>query len=251
MALATRKAGALERGVLMALMGERGSGKTTTAASFPSPVVIAIEDGTQALAELGTDVKDLPREKGQAYKDTVLAVLREAAQSEFRTVILDSATTLLDRMTEDLVKNEKPHARSLMAALGGYGKARDVLVREVSDIVEACLWLCRQKKQHVVFIMHQKVKTFAMPDRDDFDRVVPQGQADAIDAMCNPCDIVGMVEQSMSTVQKGEKVLVEGDGSRQLVVGPHPALAIKSRFHKELATLPVSIGQNPLPDIMR
>ena len=245
-----RQAGKLERGVMLALMGDRGSGKTTAAAMLPKPLVIGIEDGTQALAEFGTDVVDLPPVKGTKYRNVILDTLREVAKLDHRTVVLDSATTMLDRMIDDLVSGEKPHARSLAAALGGYMKARDVLVREVNDIVEACLWLCRERRKHICFIMHQKLRTVSMPDRDDFDKVIPQGQADAIEVICNPCDIVALVEQSMTTISKGEKVIVEGDGSRHMLVGPHPALAIKSRFNRELTTLPIELGKNPLAGVV-
>lgn len=236
---------------MMALMGERGSGKTTTAASFPKPIVVAIEDGTQALAEFSTPVADLPPVKGEKYKETLLSALRSLAKEDYGTVILDSATAMLARMTHDLVAGEKPHARSLMAALGGYGKARDVLVQEVEEIVEACLWLARERGVHIIWVLHQRVRTVSLPDRDDYDRIEADGQANAIASILNPCDIVGMVEQAMSTFKKGEKTIVEGDGSRQLLVGPHPAMAIKSRHHRELTVLPITIGQNPLPDILK
>ena len=250
MALAIRSAGQLERGVMLALMGERGSGKTTTAASFPNPVVLAVEDGTQALAEFGTPVADIRPVKGQKFKETLLDALRELAKAQYRTVVIDSGTALLARMTQDLVAGEKPHARSLMAALGGYGKARDVLVTEVEEIVEACLWLAREKGMHIVWILHQKIGTVSMPDRDDFDRVEAQGQKDAIASILNPCDVVAVVEQVMTTIEKGEKVLVEGDGTRQLLTGPHPAIVTKSRFHKAFVAIPIEFGTNPLPGIV-
>ena len=251
MALNIRKAGEHARGVVLALMGERGSGKTTTAASFPRPLVIGVEDGTQALAELGTPVADLPPERGVSYKDTLLAALREVAGSEYKTIVIDSVTAMLAHLTHDLVKDEKPHARSLMAACGGYGKARDVLVQQVEEVMKALQWIAREKGKHIVLVLHQKVRTVSMPDREDFDRVEPEGQRDALASVLNPCDIIGMVEQRMDRIEKGEKVIVEGDGSRQLLVGPHPAIAIKSRFHKELTAIPVVFGENPLPGIIK
>ena len=251
MALQIRKAGQLERGVMLALVGDRGSGKTTTAATFPNAVVLAVEDGTQALAELETPIIDWQPAKGQKAKDYLLSLLREVASSEFRTLVIDSGTALLAKMTHDIVKHEKPHAQSLMAACGGYGKGRDVLVNEVEQIVEALLWLAKTKKMHVVWVMHLKLGTVSMPDRDDFDRVDAQGQKDAIASILNPCDIVALVEQAMTTITKGDKTLVEGDGTRQMLVGPHPAMAIKSRFHKELTTVAIEFGVNPLPNIVK
>ena len=251
MTLNIRKAGGLERGVMIALAGERGSGKTTTAATFPRPLVLAVEDGTQALAELETAVVDFEIPKGSTAKDTMLSVLREIAKTEYRTLVVDSGTALLAKMTHDLVKGERPHARSLMAALGGYGKARDVLVSEVEEIVGALLWLSKSKKMHVVWVLHQKLSTISMPDRDDFDRVEAQGQRDAIAAILNPCDLVCLVEQSMTTVESKKKTLVEGDGTRRILTGPHPAMLTKSRFHKEFTTLPIEYGKNPFPKIVK
>ena len=251
MALNIRRAGGLERGVMMALAGERGSGKTTTAATFPRALVLAVEDGTQALAELETPVADFEIAKGQTAKDTMLAMLREVAKTDYRTLVIDSGTALLARMTHDLVKGERPHARSLMAALGGYGKARDVLVSEVEEIMGALIWLSKSKTMHVVMVLHQKIGTVSMPDRDDFDRIEAQGQKDAVAAILNPMDMVCLVEQSMSTISKGDKVLVEGDGSRQILTGPHPAMLTKSRFHREFVTVPIEFGTNPFPEIVR
>ena len=251
MALKVRKAGGLERGVMLALTGDRGSGKTTTAATFPAPVVLAIEDGTQALAELETPVVDWECPKGTKAKDYLLGLLREVAQEGFRTLVLDSGTALLSKMTHDLVKHEKPHAQSLMAALGGYGKARDVLVNDVEQVVEALLWLSKAKKMHVVWVLHQRLTAVSMPDRDDFDKIDAQGQKDAIAAILNPCDVVAIVQQAMTTISKGDKTLVEGDGSRELITGPHPAMLTKSRFHKEFTTIALEFGVNPLPGIMK
>ena len=251
MALKVRKAGGLERGVMMALAGERGSGKTTTAATFPRPVCVAVEDGTQSLAELGTPVVDWQPGKGQKPSDYLLELLREAARSDFRTLILDSGTALLAKMVHHLVKDEKPHARSLAAALGGYMRARDVLVNEVEQVVEALLWLAREKQVHVVWVLHQRLGTVSMPDRDDFDRIEAQGQKDAIASILNPCDIVAIVEQNMSTITKGAKVLVEGDGTRRLITGPHPAMLTKSRWHRSFTSIDITYGENPLPDIMK
>lgn len=251
MALNIRKAGEQARGVVLALMGERGAGKTSLAASFPAPLVLAVEDGTQALSEMETAIADLPPERGTAYKETMLGALRAVAATDYRTIVIDSVTAMLAHLTHDLVKDEKPHARSLMAACGGYGKARDVLVQDVEELMKACQWLARERGKHIVLVLHQKVRTVSMPDREDFDRVEPEGQRDALASILNPCDIIGMVEQAMDRIEKGGKVIVEGDGSRQLLVGPHPAIAIKSRFHKELTAIPVVFGENPLPGIIK
>ena len=252
MALQVRKAGGLERGVMVGLLGDRGAGKTTTAATFPNPLCLAVEDGTQSLAEFGTAVVDVRPVKGRKFKDVIIGLLREIAEAdEYRTIILDSGTALLSRLTHDLVKDEKPNARSLAAALGGYMRARDVLVNEVEEIVNACLWLARERKTHIVFLFHTKLRTVSMPDRDDYECIDADGQKEAIAAILNPMDVVGIVEQTMESMEKGGKTLVHGDGSRQLLVGPHPAMKTKSRYHRTFETIPIEFGVNPLKDIVK
>ena len=249
MALNVRKAGALERGVMATLIGERGSGKTTLAASLPAPLVLAVEDGTQALAELGTDVVDVVPANGQAMHRLMLDTLREVAKGTWRTVVVDSVTALLAKMAWDLVKNEPEHKRSLGSAGRGYFEARDRLVIQVEELVAACLWLARERKMHVVFVAHQHLKTVSLPDREDYERIEASGERKCMDAILNPCDLVAGVEQSMTAIKQGEKVLVRGDGSRQLVVGPHPAMQVKSRWHRALTRVPITFGENPLPEI--
>ena len=246
-----RKAGQLERGVMIALAGDRGAGKTTTAGTFPKPLVLCVEDGSQALAEIGVDVSDVPVVKGQRYKDTMLDAFREVAKTDYRTVVVDSVTAMLSRMTADIVDKEKPHLRSLMKAAGGYGAGRDILVRDVEEVIGAALWIARERGMHVCWVFHTKLMTVSMPDRDSYDSVVGDGQKDAVACICNPCDVIAIVQQSMSTIEKGDRVIVEGDGTRELLVGPHPALFTKSRFSRSFETIPIEYGKNPLPEVMK
>ena len=249
MALQTRKAGALERGVMVALIGDRGSGKTTLAASFPKPVVLAVEDGTQVLERFGTDVVDV---RGEGVKDTMLGFLREAYRSEFKTVVIDSATALLERMTWDLVKDEPPLKQNLGAAGKGFYERGLELVTELGKLLRACERLHADKQINVVWVLHQTVISVPRTDEDDIQKISGEGYKRAIDSLLNPCDLVGMVQLVHTRVKKGSGgVKVVGDGSREIVVGSHPALATKSRWHKTLTTIPVEFGVNPLPDIVK
>ena len=126
-----------------------------------------------------------------------------------------------------------------------------MLVTEVEQIIEALLWLAKSKQMHIVWVLHMKIGSVNRPDIDSFDRIEAQGQKDAIASILNPCDIVGLVEQSMNTIEKGERTLVEGTGERQLLTGSHPAMVTKSRFHKSTAIIPIEYGVNPLPSIVK
>ena len=252
MALNIRKAGELERGVMLALMGERGSGKTTLAASFPNPVVVAIEDGTQSLAKMETPVVDLPPDPKVPYRETLTSALRELAGEPFKTIVLDSATAMLSYMTHDLVKDEKPHLRNLMAAHGGYGKARDELVGQVEELVKNCVWLARERGKHIVWILHQTVKTIPRPDQEDLQKIVGEGEQKSLAAILTHCDLAGMVQLVSERVKGTDGTWkVKGDGSRELVVGSHPALSVKSRWHSTVEHIPVEVGANPIPDIVK
>lgn len=251
MAIQVRKAGALKRGKMVALMGERGSGKTTLAASFPNPVVVAIEDGTQSLARMETPVVDLPPVKGQHYRDLLTSALRDLAGESYRTIILDSATAMLSYMTDDLVRHEPEGKRNLGQAGKGYFTVRDEMVGQVEKLVANCLWMCRERDKHIVWILHQTVKNFPRPDQDDIQRVVGEGEFKSIAAILTHCDLAGMVQLVHEKVKGTDGTWkVKGDGSRELVVGSHPALSVKSRFHSTVEYIPVEMGVNPIPDIM-
>ena len=250
--LKVRKAGEQERGVIAALCGPRGSGKTTTAAFLPRPIILAVEDGTQALAELGTHVVDVDREAngGGDTKRVLLDTMGDIARDgSYKTIVIDSATALLNKMIHDLVKDEPPHKRNLGQAGNGYYSARGTLLAWLEEINEAILWLARERKIHVVWIMHQRNDMQAHPIRGDYRTLAGEGEEKAVAVILNPCDIVCMVEVAMKTIKRGEQELVKGDGTRELSTGTHPATMTKSRFHKQFVTMPIKWGENPLPDI--
>ena len=251
MALEVKKAGAIERGVMIGLTGPAGSGKTTLAATFPSPLVLDLEGGAWVLSEQGTDVYDGFVKRPQCRHREILAVLREVADMPHRTIVLDSWTRLSEWMEADILE-EDGKAQSLNAALGGYGKGADAHASRTAKVVEALQWLQSHRKKHIALIMHEVIVSVDRPNGDSFSYFGVEGVKKSTKRVVMACDVVAHLAQAVQVVRSGDGPgRAVGDGHRELYVGSAPYADWKSRFHAEPTRIKVERGVNPFSDFIQ
>lgn len=142
------------------LYGVEGIGKSTFAATAPSPIFLGAEDGTAHL-----DVARLPAP--QSWSDVLDAIETLTTEGhEFQTLAVDSLDWIEPMVWSDLCR------RNDMKSIEdfGYGKGYVAALDEWRKFLSAIERLQTTRKMHVVLIAHSVVKPFKNPEGPDFDR---------------------------------------------------------------------------------
>jgi hypothetical protein len=205
--------------------GREGSGKTTLAAQFPTPVFLQVEDGCPAGLEIAT-FGVLAR-----YDDIIAAITALGhEQHNYQTVVIDSADVL-----ESLVWNAVCAAnnwRSIESA--GYGRGYVEADKFWQDLLDGLDWLRRNRRMTIVLIAHSAVETVNDPRAPSYTsyqlrlhkrgRALLQDWADAIAFLST--DLVIQVED------QGFKKRTRADGgaARYLNWEGKPAFTAKNRY---------------------
>ena len=251
MALKIEKAGARERGIMFGLTGQAGAGKTTLAATFPAPLILDLEGGSWVLQGQDVDVHREWEKPERGRLKELLGVLREAAATDHKTVVIDSWTRLSEWIEADILE-EDGHAESLSLAFGGYGKGQAAHRARTAEVISALAWLQEKRGKHVVWILHTLLGNVDLPSGESFSHFGTEGEKRSAAKVIQACDVVAMLRQSVTVVTaKGEKVgKARGTGDRELLTGSVPYADVKSRFSDGETIIPVTKGECPFADIV-
>jgi AAA domain len=144
------------------LYGEHKTGKTTLASTFPNPVIIDIEGGSDDL-----DVDRTPRITTYAeFQDSVSWLL--STDHNFQTVVIDSVDWLEKLVWQFVAKNKGVNALSEI----GFGKGFDFSFDEFEKIISALRSLNRRGLA-TVLIGHAKTVKHRPPEGQEYDRWEP------------------------------------------------------------------------------
>ncbi len=132
------------------IYGVESVGKTTFAAQFPNPLFLDIEGGT---AHLETDRVEI-NSWGELN-----AGLKEVANTDYQTVVIDSADWAERLCVEDLLATTKKTSIEDF----GYGKGWVQVAERMSRMLTALDSLIAISK-HVVLLAHSKVQRVEPPD---------------------------------------------------------------------------------------
>ena len=252
MALKIHRRADVERGLMIGITGLPGVGKTTLAATMPSPLILDCEGGTFVLPEDSpVDIhSEWSAPKGQQVKE-LLAVLRDVWTLDpqpYRTLVLDSWTRI-DQWIEDEVLGRYENARSLAACGDGFGRGHNEHKNETLKLIAALRRFQERKGMHVVWTMHTKVKSDNKPSGAPVSVYTQEGNGRSVVQVQQHCDVVAMLEQEITVVkEKGQQAgKAKGQGRLQLVSGKLPYAELKDRFHDDTGAriIRVERGVNP------
>lgn len=235
-----------QRPIIATIVGEAGIGKTSLAASFPSPVFIRTEDGTQSLSGRD-DVALFP--VAQSSQDVLDAIaLLGSQQHDFQTLVIDSITQL-NTMIESEIIAQDGKARSINQALGGYGAGYAAASDRHRQIREWAGQLAVHASMNVVFIAHADSETVDAPDNDPYTRYTIRMHKKSVSHYSDNVDLVAFLKLKTYVSGATEKKRAVSDGTRIITCYPTPSHISKNRFGIT-TDIPFNVGDNPFASFL-
>lgn len=182
--------------VVMMVYGEGGVGKSSFAATAPSPIFADCEGGTKyfGLRGIGLDIGRI--EKWQDVKDFIAV----AQNKKYETVIIDPIGELMDKLKRFMIaQNDRKLVQSDGSpTMAGWGWLKSTM--------RAFLKALRDAGKHVIIVAH-------VAEGKDEERIIkrPLLETKLSEEIVNMVDIVGYM-----TIVRG----AEGDDKRVIIVDP-------------------------------
>lgn len=233
-----------DRPVVTTILGDAGMGKTSLAATFPTPVFIRAEDGMQAIAADSRPDAFPVLAKVDDLWDQLTALIKE--DHAYKTVVIDSVTALERMFGQYVLDSDPKKPKSLNQANGGYG-AGFAAVAAMHQRVRKAAGLLIDKGVHVVFIAHADTEVIELPDQDPYTRYSLRLHRKSTAPYTDDADVVGFIKLRTFTTGDGDRKKAISDGSRLLVTYAAAANVSKNRFGIT-EDLEVQPGINPLTD---
>ena len=194
-------------GYITYIYGPAGVGKTTLCTQFPSPLLLAFETGYHALP--GIMVQDVTT--WGEMKQVLRELKKPAVREKFKTIVIDTldiAGTLCEK-----------HICSQLGieTLGEGGWSVNGWSRYKKEIEETFRSIV-QLNYALVFISHDKDKTFKRKDGSEYNQIIPTAQSSINEIAKNMVDIYGYAA-------------INQDGTRKLIFrSADGSVDCKSRF---------------------
>lgn len=231
-----------DRPIVATILADAGMGKTSLAASFPSPVFIRAEDGLQAIPEDSRpDAFPLLDNAEELWKQ-LAALINE--EHDYKTVVIDSVTALERMFVQQVIDDDPKKPKSINQAMGGYG-AGMAAVGQLHQRVRKAAGMLVDRGINVVFIAHADTETIELPDSDPYTRYSMRLGKKSQAPYTDDVDLVGFLKLQTFTMGDGERKKAISDGTRILVTYATAANVSKNRFGIT-EDLPVVLGENPL-----
>lgn len=230
-----------DRPMIATIFGNAGLGKTSLAASFPNPIFIRTEDGTQSLA--GMDVALFPvATTSQMVFDNIKALFEN--EHDFETLVIDSITQLNVIIENEVIESDAK-AKNIMTAGGGYGAGYSMVAAVHQKVREWCGHLSDQKNMNIIFIGHADTETITPPDSEDYTRYTMRLHKKSISHYSDNVDLVGFLKLQTFTTSKGDKAKATSTNVRLLTCHPVASHISKNRYGISEDVV-FELGQNPL-----
>lgn len=208
--------------------GVHGIGKSTFAASFPSPIFIQTEEGANEI-----DIDKFPT---AASHGDVLAQLRAlyVEPHSYRTVVIDSVDWLEDFIHLELKASYSDKELS-------FGKDQVRTAEKMAEILSALNHLRARRGMSCVLIAHSQIKRFDSPLSEPYDRYMPKLDARMSALLQEWADMTLFL--TYDVVVKKEEVGFNKEvrrgissGARVMFTEERPAFLAKNRY-----SLPVEL----------
>lgn len=211
------------------LAGVAGIGKSTWAAGAPNPLFI----GGEETGEL--EVQRMPQAKTYAeFVAQIDHLLSENCKIEFQTLVVDTLDSVEKMLHEKILKEDPKGAGSMIAALGGYGKAYEKAEHELIALRTKFKRLRDEHGKNLVFIAHTKKVTandaILGLAYDTYELNLHQrAQAVFVD-WCSAVLFANYIIHATAGTNT-DKIFAMGDGNRVVLTEKRPGHIGKNRFN--------------------
>jgi len=229
---------------IVTLCGTPGSGKDTTAASWPQPSFIIRTTGENTPDDVPEEFRPVSLGVTDSYKKLIqqlTALIND--EHDFKTVIFSTVTGLETMFVNEVVANDAK-ANNIQQAAGGYGAGRDTVAGMHNRVGKAAEAL-KSKGIHVVFLAHSDIITVTPPDSDNYTSWSLRMNAKSITPYVDNVDVVGFIKQEMALIGDDKKKRAITSGDRILVCTMTPSAVAKNRLGIT-EDIPIIKGVNPL-----
>lgn len=162
MTLASVTKGRIAAPYRLLIMGVDAVGKSTFAASAPSPVFLGPEQGTNHL-----DVARFPiPETFEDIRDAVHSLTEN--RGDYQTIVIDSVDWIEPLIWQHVCV--QAGVRSIEEVGGGYGKGYVAALDQWRIFLADLEALQRKQSMAVILVAHAFIKAFRNPEGEDFDR---------------------------------------------------------------------------------
>lgn len=236
-----------DRPILCTITGDAGLGKTSLAATFPSPIFIRAEDGLQAVPKaLRPDAFPIITTIDNLWEQ-LTSLIKEDHQ--YKTLVIDSITQLDTLFMNWIVDTDPKKPRTIAQALGGYGAGFQALSSLHGRVRKAAGILNEVKGMNIVFVAHADTETIELPDQDPYTRYNIRMQKKSVSHYVDNVDLCGFLKLETFTQGDGDRKKAISDGTRLLVTYATAANISKNRYGIT-EDLIVTAGQNPLINLI-
>ena len=209
----------------MALLvyGVHGIGKTSAAATFPSPIFVGSEENDEI------EAARFPRiESWNQLSEQLKALLNE--NHDFKTVIIDSID-MLQQVAETEILKQAP-GKTMATAFGGYGKAYEKMYGMFLQLRDDLLKPLRAKGLNIVLLCHADKSKHEDPmTATSWDNYKPSLHKKVAPIFQDWVSAILFANYKTYRTENDEgKVYAEGLGERVIYSEERPSHIAKNRF---------------------
>jgi len=207
------------------IYGGAGVGKSTFAASAPTPIFLSTENG---VGVIGPDRFD----EIKTYDEIINAISTLVNEEhKYKTVVIDSMDWL-----EPIVWQKVCDVHNFKSIEDpGYGRGFQFATEIWRDVLAKLEVLRKSKKMAVIMIAHSAIRKYEAPDQDGYDRFELKLHKKASDLISEHSDIIGYADYRTAIKETDAgfgrtRTRAVGTGERVLRTGARPAYVAKSRY---------------------
>jgi len=225
------------------IYGTPGIGKSTLAAFAPKPLFLDLENGLDLISNQ-LEKKDIllsrsPKidqwETAGEKNIGFLEALKFAAESDYKTIVIDTISALEQILTAKAVADynlSSPKKIIVSLAEIPFNQGFDILSAQWSLVMKMLTRLQKGYDKNIILIGHSTIQRVEDPTTENYDRFSIDTHKKCLASIVNNCDAVLFARMEVMTRNKenSEKKRAFSTGERVLFCLEQPSFLAKNRF---------------------